>query len=78
MKWEGNTSAAPADHDRWSAEDYKRALAAAKALGPIPGEVTFCEAAGGVAVMVGDQPLCWLSRDEFEALRRRIGGSDGR
>lgn len=66
--WCGHiTSAAPATPDP---EGYEKALAAAKTLGP-PPQVTFHESGGGIAVMLGDEPAGWLTRAQFEELRRK-------
>lgn len=70
----GNTST-PATPDP---EGYEKALAAAKTIGPPPPEVTFHESAGGIAVMLGDEPAGWMSKAQFEELMRQLRESDGR
>jgi hypothetical protein len=47
-------------------------LAAARALVPVLPRVTFHEVAGGVAVMVGGEPLGWITREQAEELERRF------
>ncbi len=52
--------------------NVEQVLATAWSLKPVPGEVTFYEADGGVAVMAGEEPLGWMPLAEFEELKRRI------
>lgn len=71
----GNTSAAPTAIDP---QGYEKAIAAARAIGPVPPEVTFYEVAGGVGAFLGDEPAGWMTRVQFEAMKQRLGGgSDG-
>jgi hypothetical protein len=69
---DGTTSAAPADPDRWSVEGYEKAIAAVRAMPPPPPPVTFHEVDGGFLAMVGGEPAGWMTREQFEELKRQI------